>query len=116
MSDVTPPDFKDTFNVLADASFFPKDDGDDAQTQTQLEHLNRMVSRWKFYLEQGIFTLSVPVDSPLGGNGTNKDADFWTTAKPYWNMAVEAPKTYASLAKSDLVVFKVGLAVHRTFI
>ncbi|KAF9480662.1 DUF89 domain-containing protein [Pholiota conissans] len=106
VSDVTPPDFKDTFNVLADASFFPKDDGDDAQTQTQLEHLNRMVSRWKIYLEQGVFTLSVPVDSPLGGNGTNRDADFWTTAKPYWNMKTEAPETHALLTESDLVVFK----------
>lgn len=109
MSDVTPPDFKDTFAALTNASFFPKEDSDNAETEIHIRHLNQMVTRWKSYLEQGVFTLSAPVDTPLGGNGKSKNAEFWTTAKAYWNMEVEAPETYAHLAKSDLVIFKVSL-------
>jgi hypothetical protein len=71
-----------------------------------------MVTRWKLYLEQGVFALSVPIDTPLGGNEESRNAEFWTTAKPYWNMEVEAPETYAHLAKSDLVIFKVTSSVY----
>ena len=106
MSDVTPPDFKETFSLLLDAAFF----GDAAPQRAEAEHLSQMVTRWKKYLGEGVFALSVPVDTPLGGNAASTDAEFWTTSKPYWNMASEAPETFATLQKSDLVIFKVCLA------
>jgi hypothetical protein len=106
VSDVTPPDFKETFSLLLDAAFF----GDAAPQGAEAEHLSQMVTRWKRYLAEGVFALSVPVDTPLGGSSASRHAEFWTTSKPYWNMATEAPETFATLQKSDLVIFKVCLA------
>lgn len=68
-----------------------------------------MVSRWASYLERGVFTLSVPMDTPLGGNEASNGADFWTSSKPYWNMETEAPRVFETLRKSGLVIFKVCL-------
>lgn len=64
--------------------------------------------RWTKYLETGVFSLSVPVDTPLGGNGTNqsKRAEFWTMFNPYWDLEIEAPETFKSLKQSALVIFK----------
>jgi hypothetical protein len=105
VSDVTPPDFKDSFSILANPFFFPKD------VTTAVEggqaNLNEMVSRWTSYLERGVFSLSVPLETPLGGSEASKGADFWTSSKPYWNMEVEAPETFEALSGSGLVIFKV---------
>jgi hypothetical protein len=103
VSDVTPPDFKDIFSILADPSF-PEDvtitvEGGQA-------NLHEMVSRWKSYLKRGVFSLSVPLDTPLGGCEASKIADFWTSPKPYWNMEIEAPETFEALNESGLVIFK----------
>lgn len=68
-----------------------------------------MVSRWTSYLERGVFTLSVPIDAPLGGNEASNGANFWTSSKPYWNMKTEAPGVFETLRKSGLVIFKVCL-------
>jgi len=66
-----------------------------------------MVSRWTSYLERGVFSLSVPLDTPLGGHEASNIADFWTSPKPYWNMEIEAPETFGALSGSGLVIFKV---------
>ena len=72
-----------------------------------IEHLQELILRWNTYLENGIFTLSVPIDTPLGGNGQrSKQAEFWTASKPYWDMKSEAPETFAMLEESGLVIFK----------
>ncbi|KDR74116.1 hypothetical protein GALMADRAFT_71559, partial [Galerina marginata CBS 339.88] len=104
VSDVTPPDFKDTFAVLADASFFPAEGT--GELKPSARHLQEMVARWTSYLDNGVFSLSVPVNTPLGGNSQSTAADFWTTSRPYWDMKTEAPETYSQLRDSGLVIFK----------
>ncbi|KAF8961610.1 hypothetical protein BDZ97DRAFT_1664024 [Flammula alnicola] len=108
VSDVTPPDFKDTFAALAESSFFPVEATDGPESRVQLENLSQMVSRWRSYLDKGIFCLSVPVDTPLGGDSASKSAEFWTTPRPYWDMETDAPLTFGMLKESGLVVFKVS--------
>ena len=67
-----------------------------------------MVSRWNSYLEKGVFSLSVSEEAPLGGTLNTQVAEFWTTARPYWDMETEAPELFASLKGSGLVIFKVS--------
>lgn len=67
-----------------------------------------MVNRWKQYLEEGIFALSVPPDTRLGED-TGGKADFWVSPYPYWNMKKLAPGLFETLKASDLVLFKVRL-------
>lgn len=105
VSDVTPVDFKNTFKVLRDPTFFPADIGSDIEHK----NLDYMVSRWNSYLEKGIFSLSVPQETPLGGGTLNaKVAEYWTTGRPYWDMETEAPELFAGLVGSGLVIFKVS--------
>ena len=104
VSDVTPVDFKDTFKVLLDPTFFPAEIG----SEIEHKHLDYMVSRWNSYLEKGTFSLSVSQETPLGGGTFNaKVAEYWTTGRPYWDMETEAPELFASLKFSGLVIFKV---------
>lgn len=107
VSDVTPADFKETLASLLDAAFFPT--SVDAGHGASFEHLNHMVLRWKNYVNQGVFKLSVPAETPLGGGGTEDTAraDFWTAPWPYWNMESLAPEVFQVLKLSDLVIFKV---------
>lgn len=108
MSDVTPPDFKQTFEYLLDASFFPELVGGEGVEQgggASSEYLRLMVLRWKKYLDDGVFSLSVPVDTPIGAS--LDAADFWTAPYAYWNMETQAPGVFGLLKGSDLVVFKV---------
>jgi hypothetical protein len=105
VSDVTPPDWRETFEVLLDSGFFPNDSNTE-----NIDHLLYMAKRWKGYVTDGTFQLSVPVDTPLGGPGDSefvKASSFWTTPFPYWNMKVIAPTLWNHLAESGLVIFKV---------
>ena len=69
-----------------------------------------MVTRWKTYIDQGVFSLSVPMDTALGGDrgGMTVKAEFWTTPWPFWQMKDRAHELFRSLTASDLVIFKVG--------
>ena len=108
VSDVTPVDFKDTFKVLRDPTFFPAENG----SEIEHKHFDYMVSRWNSYLEKGIFSLSVSQETPLGGGTFNaKVAEYWTTGRPYWEMETEAPELFASLVGSGLVIFKVNFTL-----
>ena len=69
-------------------------------------HLTHMVSRWQKYLDQGIFSLSVPVDTPLGGSTASAMAEFWSTPHPYWNMRELDSRLHEELVGSGLVIFK----------
>ncbi|CAA7262587.1 unnamed protein product [Cyclocybe aegerita] len=109
VSDVTPPDFKTTFDALEDASSFfssPTFSPSDSETT----HMHTMVSRWQSYLASGVFSLSVPVETPLGGGGKDdeevKAAEFWTSPYPYWDMRTRSPGAFESLRGSGLVIFK----------
>ncbi|KAG5651833.1 hypothetical protein H0H81_007265, partial [Sphagnurus paluster] len=102
VSDVTPPDFGKAITSLLDPAFFQSPaDG----TSKGSEHLLWMVTRWKDYIHRGVFELSVPVDSPLGGCGLL--AEFWTAPWPYWNMEILSPNLFKDLQTSNLVIFKV---------
>lgn len=113
VSDVTPPDFKATLSILSDVSFFPEEviNSPDVNADYRME----MVGRWKRYVEEGVFSLSVPLDTPLGGDAGSGVGEFWTTPRPYWDMKTEAPATFAQLAASGLVIFKVSSSarMHR---
>ncbi|KAI0632878.1 DUF89 domain-containing protein [Trametes polyzona] len=110
VSDVTPPDFKSTTKSLLSPTFFPQEgtpEGAPASDSTaeSRAHLHEMVKRWESYIESGVFSLSVPIDSPLGAS--DKKANFWTSPYPYWNMQELAPELHAFLRESSLVIFKV---------
>ncbi|KAF8990259.1 DUF89 domain-containing protein [Cyathus striatus] len=102
VSDVTPIDFRAAIDSLLDPAFFEVK----AENTKAYEHLLAMVSRWKQYVTEGIFSLSVPVDTPLGGSLESSVGNFWTTPYPYWNMKSHAPALYEELQESSLVIFK----------
>lgn len=64
VSDVTPSDFRSTIPSLLSEKFFPAADVDSATH----EHLRQMVTRWQSYLASGVFSLSVPQETPLGAS------------------------------------------------
>lgn len=111
VSDVTPPDFTQTITSLLDVAFFPRaTDADEKPINSNQEHLTDMVNRWKRYVDSGVFSLSVPLDTPLGGSRGKPDStisEFWTSPWPYWNMEELAPELFRALKGSDLVIFKV---------
>ncbi|KAJ7482308.1 DUF89 domain-containing protein [Mycena galericulata] len=105
VSDVTPSDFSETISCLLDPTFLPPPAG------MNHEHLRNMIQRWKRYIDEGIFALSVPAATPLGGgsDGSAALAEFWTSPAPYWDLKTHAAKLWSSLKGSDLVIFKVEL-------
>ncbi|KAL0961202.1 hypothetical protein HGRIS_006170 [Hohenbuehelia grisea] len=113
VSDVTPPDFVQTIESLLDPSFFPPPTEADSEQGTsidQYELLRIMVTRWKKYVEDGTFTLSVPTTTPLGGmKFVSSVAEFWTSPWPYWRMHEHAPGLFKWLSNSGLVIFKVNI-------
>ncbi|KAJ7147366.1 DUF89 domain-containing protein [Mycena filopes] len=104
VSDVTPADFAETITSLLDPAFLPAL----ADTDVNPEHLRNMVDRWARYVDEGVFKLSVPATTPLGGGGAadSELAEFWTSPAPYWDLQVQAPKLWETLKSSNLVIFK----------
>jgi hypothetical protein len=67
VSDVLPHDFELLFETLSDAcDFFPN------LTETDQRELETLVKRWKSYVEQGKFELSVPRELKMGEKGSNE--------------------------------------------
>ncbi|EIN05895.1 DUF89-domain-containing protein [Punctularia strigosozonata HHB-11173 SS5] len=110
VSDVTPPDFRALIESLSDPSFFPPSNRETAEQSKA--HVEAMVSRWKRYIDEGKFALSVPADTPLGPRGVTegdvvKKGGFWTQPYAYWDMKERATELWEELAKeSGLVIFK----------
>ncbi|KAJ6476204.1 DUF89 domain-containing protein [Mycena sanguinolenta] len=102
VSDVTSEDFANSIALMLDREFLPPPPGMD------FERLRTMLNRWEKYISEGIFALSVPTTTPLGGvsDGAAQLADFWTHPAPYWDMRLHAPTLWDTLATSDLVIFK----------
>ncbi|KIY74156.1 DUF89 domain-containing protein [Cylindrobasidium torrendii FP15055 ss-10] len=101
VSDVTPPDFVEIAGLLADEGFLASSNPSDAEK----DNLKHLVERWTSYVDSGVFSMSVPQDTRLGGDSDM--ANFWTTQYPYWDTKIHAPALWNSLhEKSDLVVFK----------
>ncbi|KAF8623299.1 hypothetical protein AX17_007471 [Amanita inopinata Kibby_2008] len=106
VSDVTPPDFVATLESLRDASPFFAINA--PSLVSSFEHLGAMVTRWQKYLDEGVFSLSVSLETPLGGVGAPHAelAAFWTSPHPYWDLKSHSPALFDELKRSDLVVFK----------
>ncbi|KAI0086103.1 DUF89 domain-containing protein [Irpex rosettiformis] len=104
VSDVTPSDFKSTIPSLFSESFFNPSNASGGPQQH--EYLQKMVTRWQSYLDSGVFTLAVPVDTELGQS--HPKGDFWTGPWPYWDLQEKAPelRVWEDLKGSSLVVFK----------
>ncbi|KAL1683960.1 hypothetical protein EV122DRAFT_286189 [Schizophyllum commune] len=102
VSDVTPPDFNAAIEALSRADFFS------SSQASEVGAVQQVVSRWKKYLADGTFSLSVPLDTPLGGGGEKgSKAEFWTSPHPYWNMKSDAPALWQELhEESGMVFFK----------
>ncbi|KAG1736193.1 hypothetical protein EDB19DRAFT_1722117 [Suillus lakei] len=97
VSDVTPADFANTISSLLSAAFFPPNS---TTSPDSVAHLQQMVTRWKNYIDKGIFTLATDVS-----NG-QKMTEFWNGPWPYWNMNELAPELGQWLSGSGLVIFK----------
>ncbi|KAG1728237.1 DUF89 domain-containing protein [Suillus lakei] len=97
VSDVTPTDFANTISSLLSAAFFPQNS---TTSLDSVAHLQQMVTRWKNYIDKGIFTLATDVS-----NG-QKMTEFWNGPWPYWNMNELAPELGQWLSGSGLVIFK----------
>jgi hypothetical protein len=110
VSDVTPADFKLAITSLLDRSFFNAAGASNSNSSAGHEHLKHMVTRWNTYIDQGVFSLSVSMDTALGGDrgGMAVRAEFWTSPWPFWHMKDRAHELFRSLVESDLVIFKVG--------
>ena len=107
VSDVTPPDFEETIKSLLDPSFLSYTTSPPPSADQQ-QHLQQLASRLKRYVSESVFSLSVPIETPLGGGSALESlAGFWTTPVPYWDMKTYDPKLWDSLKDSDLVVMKV---------
>ncbi|KAE9406130.1 DUF89 domain-containing protein [Gymnopus androsaceus JB14] len=106
VSDVTPPDFEETIKSLLDPSFLSSTTSPPPSADQQ-QHLQQLAGRLKRYVTEGVFSLSVPIETPLGGGSALESlAGFWTTPVPYWDMKTYDPKLWDSLKDSDLVVLK----------
>ncbi|KIY46469.1 DUF89 domain-containing protein [Fistulina hepatica ATCC 64428] len=104
VSDVTPPDFNATVDALCHVDFLKSNALAASDTKG---HLASMVARWRAYLADGTFALSVPRSTPLGGGkGQGTNAEFWTTPYPYWDMETRANALWGDLRQSGLVIFK----------
>jgi hypothetical protein len=80
-------------------------------TQEESGALEKLLARWRYYLADGTFKLSVPFDSPLGAPKATdteqslKDAAFWTAGSSYWRLP-EQEGLMKHLLDSGLVIFK----------
>lgn len=109
VSDVQPHDFEIMFSTLSDPAFFP-DCSESEQTELQT-----LVTRWKRYVDEGRFKLSVPKELKMGqdgselGNDAKKQvqlAEFWTSPFPFSDLPRVAPDLLRELQQSKLVIFK----------
>ncbi|KAJ7578990.1 DUF89 domain-containing protein [Mycena floridula] len=100
VSDVTPPDFATTLQVLFDpVTFFGE-----SPSEEQIVNVKQLAKRWQSHVESGVFELSVPIETALGD--TVAKASFWTMPWPYWDLQVRDSELWASLRESSLVIFK----------
>lgn len=97
VSDVTPTDFANTISSLLSTAFFPPNS---VTSPDSVAHLQQMVTRWKNYIDKGIFTLATDLSDG------QKMTEFWNGPWPYWNMNELAPELGQWLSGSGLVIFK----------
>ncbi|GAA5876907.1 hypothetical protein JCM1840_002700 [Sporobolomyces johnsonii] len=99
VSDVNPHDFLILLDTLSDESFFPDLSDEDKHA------FKVLVTRWKRYVEEGKFRLSVPKELKMGQPG-GEIAEFWTTPYSFADLPAVAPELLKELQKASLVIFK----------
>jgi hypothetical protein len=104
---------KSTLASLCDVSTFPAPPTASGH-QVDRQALQHMVMRWKQHLEDGVFMLSVPEATVLGGDSGECKAgsamtSFWTSPWPYWDMQTHANDLWKWFRGSGLVIFKASL-------
>ncbi|PVF95112.1 DUF89 domain-containing protein [Serendipita vermifera] len=102
VSDVTPPDFTIALELLQKADEWTNM----ADPSINTEALSIISSRFQERVQQGVFQLSVPLDTKLGQAVPGSGYEFWTSPSAYWYMQDEAPQLVEELSKSSLVIFK----------
>ncbi|GAA5846676.1 hypothetical protein JCM11251_006709 [Rhodosporidiobolus azoricus] len=104
VSDVQPHDFVFLLSSLSDPSFFPTS-GEEGLSTDDREALNALAKRWRQYVDEGKFRLSVPEELKMGEKG-GEIAEFWTAPSSFCDLPVVAPQLLSDLQKSSLVIFK----------
>ncbi|GAA5999275.1 hypothetical protein JCM5350_004977 [Sporobolomyces pararoseus] len=94
VSDVQPHDFEIMFSTLSDSTFFPN------CTEVELSQLKTLVTRWKRYVEEDKFKLSVPRTLQMGSQ------NVWTSPYPFCDLPLISPDLLKELQESKLVIFK----------
>jgi hypothetical protein len=87
---------------LADETFFSQHTKD--LKPEDLKTLSALSARWNDHVSAGRFKLSVPLDTPIGGD--TEFGNFWTTQYPYALMPEKDPELLTELKQSGLVIFK----------
>ncbi|KAJ3781064.1 DUF89 domain-containing protein [Lentinula aff. detonsa] len=132
VSDVTPPDFNETIAcLLRPTSLFTTSSSSSSllPSPEQQQHLRKLAERLRQYVSEGVFAMSVPGGTGLGGGltttapttatattsnmvmtttaaTTHSLAEFWTAPVPYWDIETYDRELWEFLRGSDLVVFK----------
>ncbi|KAJ3729202.1 DUF89 domain-containing protein [Lentinula guzmanii] len=134
VSDVTPPDFNETIAcLLRPTSLFTTSSSSSSllPSPEQQQHLRKLAERLRQYVSEGVFAMSVPGGTGLGGGltttapttaitttttttmvktttaaTTHSLAEFWTAPVPYWDIETYDRELWELLRGSDLVVFK----------
>lgn len=102
VSDVQPHDFALLLDSLNDPSFFPVDAG---LTDADRDALKALGARWRKYVDDGTFRLSVPLDLKMGDKG-GETADFWTSCHPFSALPAKAPELLRDMQQGALAIFK----------
>ncbi|GAA6059403.1 hypothetical protein JCM10212_003635 [Sporobolomyces blumeae] len=100
VSDVLPHDFEILLATLSDPGFFPD------LSSSDLEAIKQLVERWRRYVDEGKFKLSVPKDLKMGEDRDSRGAEFWTSPYPFSDLPLVAPELLKELQRSKLVIFK----------
>lgn len=97
VSDVTPKDFSDLLNSMADSQAFYTAADESGKTFPPLSE--KEVSDLKFLFDQW-------AEFHRDGKLILRPHAFWTTQGAFWRMPHEAPELFEDLKESELVLFK----------
>ncbi|KPV72089.1 uncharacterized protein RHOBADRAFT_48988 [Rhodotorula graminis WP1] len=102
VSDVQPHDFALLLDSLNDPAFFPAAAG---LSDADRDALKAVGARWRKYVDEGKFRLSVPLDLKMGDQG-GEVADFWTSCHPFSALPAQAPELLNDLQQGSLSIWK----------
>lgn len=99
VSDVTPKDFVDLLNVLADPQAFyaatstsSNEGAPESLTEEEVSNMKALFNNWSHFHSEGKLIL--------------RPSRFWTHPGSFWRMPQTAPEVLDDLKQSELVIFK----------